>query len=183
MADNENTANDAAFEEMASNAAPAEATGDLEAKLTQLDGELRRANNEVLRAQAEFENFRKRMRREMEEETRYAALPLVSELLPVIDNLERAIQAASQTEGASGLVDGVKLVIMQFDQALAKNGCVKIEALGKEFDPHLHMAVMQEPSNEYPAGTISRELQSGYKMHDRVVRPSQVFVSSGPAAQ
>jgi molecular chaperone GrpE len=175
-----NNPNDAALEAAMSGELPkepAQADEDLETRLAQLDGELRRANNEVLKAQAEFENFRKRMRREMEEESRYAALPLVSELLPVIDNLERAIQSADQA-GAAGMVDGVKMVIGQFDAALAKYGCQKIEALGQEFDPHVHMALSQEPS-EHPSGHVSRVLQSGYKMHDRVVRPAQVFVSTG----
>jgi molecular chaperone GrpE len=155
---------------------------DLETRAAQLEGELKRANNEVLKAQAEFENFRKRMRREMDDASRYASLPLVGELLPVIDNLERAVQAAEQAGSAGGLVDGVRMVIDQFDAALAKNGCAKIEALGQEFDPHLHMAVMQEASEEHAAGKVSRVLQSGYKMHDRVVRPAQVFVSTGPTA-
>lgn len=161
---------------------------DLETRVAELEGELKRASNEVLnkqnealKAQAEFENFRKRMRREMEEESRYAALPLIRELLPVIDNLERAIQAAEQTGASGGLLEGVKLVVQQLDAALAKNGCVKIESLGQEFDPHLHMALLQEPS-EYESGKVSRVMQSGYKMHDRIVRPAQVFVSTGPAS-
>jgi molecular chaperone GrpE len=182
MAD-ETTANDAALEAALNEPqkpqdSSAVGSGDLEQKLAQLDGELRRANNEVLKAQAEFENFRKRMRREMEDESRYAALPLISELLPVIDNLERAVQAAEQAGTTGSLVDGVRMVIAQFDTALAKNGCQKIEALGQEFDPHFHMALMQEAS-DYESGKVSRVMQSGYKLHDRVVRPAQVFVSTG----
>ena len=189
MPDNEPTPNDAAFDALADDGSPTvPISPDADTRVAQLEGELRRANNEVLKGQAEFENFRKRMRREMEEEARYAALPLIKELMPVIDNLERAMQAVSQagaanTAAAGGsLLDGVKLVAMQLDQALAKNGCVKIESLGKEFDPHLHMALMQEASAEYPADTVSREMQSGYKMHDRIVRPAQVLVSTGPNA-
>jgi molecular chaperone GrpE len=182
MADNESTANDAAFEAMAADQPQSpDAEGNLETRLAQLEGDLRRANNEILKSQAEFENFRKRMRRDMEEESRYAALPLIKELLPVIDNLERAMQAAAQTGSSDSLLDGVKLVALQFDQALAKNGCVKIEAQGQEFDPHLHMALMQEPNADVPAGHVSRVMQSGYKMHDRIVRPAQVFVSTGPS--
>lgn len=182
MPDNDTTANDAALEAAfaAETAQQSQASDEtLDMRLAQLDGELRRANNEVLKAQAEFENFRKRMRREMEEESRYASLPLIKELLPVIDNLERATQAAEQTGNAGPLLDGVKMVIGQFDAALAKSGCQKIEALGQEFDPHLHMALMQEPSSEHAAGHVSRVLQSGFKMHDRIVRPAQVFVSTG----
>lgn len=184
MADNDITAtnpNDAALE-AALDTKPHLARGDLETQLAQLEGELQRANNEVLKAQAEMENFRKRMRREMHEEARYAALPLLNELLPAIDNLQRAVEAAEKTGPAGGLVDGVKMVITQLEAALAKTGCVKIEAMGQEFDPHVHMAVMQEASAEVPAGHVSRVLQSGYKMHDRVVRPAQVFVSTGPTS-
>lgn len=174
-----NNPNDEALEAAMSGGQPAQNDEDLDTRLAQLDGELRRANNEVLKAQAEFENFRKRMRREMEEESRYAALPLINELLPVIDNLQRAVEAAEQGGSTGGLLDGVKMVIGQFDAALAKYGCRKIEALGQEFDPHVHMALSQEPCAEHPSGHVSRVLQSGYKMHDRVVRPAQVFVSTG----
>src|SRR5687767_13323772 len=154
MAENDTTAtnpNDAALE-AALDSRPEPARDDLETQLAQLEGELQRANNEVLKAQAEMENFRKRMRREMYEEARYAALPLVNELLPALDNLQRAIEAAEQVGTSGSLVDGVKMVITQLESALAKNGCVKIEALGQEFDPHVHMAVMQEASPEVPAG-------------------------------
>ncbi len=184
MAENEN-ANDAALE-AALDSKPEPlgkaSTQDKSVQIAQLEGELQRANNEVLKAQAETENFRKRMRREMLEELRYAGLPLISEILPVIDNLQRAIDAAEQSGAGGGLVEGVKIVITQLEAALAKSGCLKIEALAQEFDPHVHMAVMQEASAEIPAGHVSRVLQSGYKMHDRVVRPAQVFVSTGPAS-
>lgn len=172
------TTNDAALEAALSE--PANSSGEgVQTRIAELEGELRRTQNEVLKGHAEFENFRKRMRREMEEESRYAALPLITELLPVIDNLERAMQAADQAGSASSLLDGVHMVITQFDAALVKSGCRKIEALGQEFDPHIHMALRQEPSEEYPAGHVCRVLQSGYKLHDRVVRPAQVFVSTG----
>src|SRR5438046_1097678 len=99
MPDNNSTTNDAALEAALSE--PAEPSGgNLDTRIAELEGELRRTQNEVLKGQAEFENFRKRMRREMEEESRYAALPLITELLPVIDNLERATQAAEQSGNA-----------------------------------------------------------------------------------
>jgi molecular chaperone GrpE len=184
MPDENTTANDAALEAAfaaeATMSSPEQAGEDTDARLAQLEGELRRAQNEVLKGHAEFENFRKRMRREMDEESRYAALPLITELLPVIDNLERATQAAEQSGNAGPLLDGVHMVIAQFDAALAKSGCQRIEALGQEFDPHVHMALRQEPSAEHPAGHVCRVLQSGYRLHDRVVRPAQVFVSTGP---
>lgn len=176
----ESHTNDAALEAALSE--PTEPSGsNPDVRIAELEGDLRRTQNEVLKGHAEFENFRKRMRREMEEESRYAALPLITELLPVIDNLERAMQAADQSGSAGALLDGVHMVITQFDAALAKSGCQRIEALGQEFDPHFHMALRQEPSEEHPAGHVCRVLQSGYKLHDRVVRPAQVFVSTGKA--
>lgn len=147
-----------------------------------LQAELKEANERVLRAQAELENYRKRARREMEDERKYAALPLVKDLLPVLDNLQRAIDAAGQSAGSGGLLEGVRLVATQLGGLLEKHACKRIPAVGTTFDPHLHEALAQEASSEHPAGSVSRELQAGYQLHERVVRPAQVFVSTGPPA-
>ena len=154
----------------------------LVAEAARLAEELRQANDRALRSQAELENFRKRMRREMEEERRYASLPLILDLLDVLDNLQRAIEASEQNENASGLREGVKMVAAQLAGLLDKYHCRPLDAVGSAFDPHLHEAVCQEPSDQYAAGFITRVVRTGYRMHDRVVRPSQVFVSAGPAA-
>jgi molecular chaperone GrpE len=153
-----------------------------EEKIGRLETDLREANERVLRAQAELENFRKRSQRELADERRYAVVPLVRDLLPVVDNLERAIEAAKGAEGGQVLLDGVKLVATQLDSVLKQHQCVRIEAVGEPFDPNQHEAIAQEPSNEHPAGTVTRAVQSGYKLYDRVIRPAQVFVSTGPAA-
>jgi molecular chaperone GrpE len=181
-ADNE-SATDAALEAVAEHVtAQSQQNGDQSAaSLARVEADLIRTKMDLLKSQAEFENFRKRIRRDAEEEMRYAALPLIRELLPVMDNLERATDAANQAGTAGGLVDGVKLVMNQFNTALSQQGCVRIEALGAEFDPNLHQALAQEASTEHAAGQVSRVLQAGYKLHDRVVRPAQVFVSTGPA--
>lgn len=150
--------------------------------LAQLQGDLEAARLDVLRAQAELENFRKRMRREQEQELRYAALPLMSDLLPVVDNLERALAAAGQNEAAGGLVDGVRMVAEQLLGVLERHDCRRIAAVGAAFDPHLHQAIAQQPSDEHPAGVVVIEAQAGYQLHDRVVRPAQVIVSLGSAA-
>jgi len=143
---------------------------------SKLQQELSEANEKALRVQAELENYRKRARREMEEERRYALLPFAKDLLTVVDNLERAI--ASGGEGG-GLLDGVKMVSAQLQNVLNQHQCVRIETVGQPFDPNVHQAIAQEPSSEHPAGTVTREAQSGYKLFDRVVRPAQVFVSTG----
>jgi molecular chaperone GrpE len=178
--------------------APREASSQSQANETQpaaelpaselLVDELRRqlaeANDRTLRAQAELENFRKRVRREMEDERRYAALSVIRDLLGVLDNLERAVEAAekSETKGgtSAGLLDGVKMVVQQFSAVLAQHHCRRIEAVGQPFDPNLHEAVGQEPTEQYPPGTVVRELRSGYLLHDRVLRPSQVLISTVP---
>lgn len=151
-----------------------ESSGD---DLAALQKDLVEANERVLRAQAELDNYRKRARREMEEERRYALLPFAKDLLSVVDNLERALGAA-QGDG-SGLLEGVKMVSSQLQNVLSQHHCVRIETVGQPFDPHVHQAIAQEASSEHPAGIVTREAQSGYKLYDRVVRPAQVFVSTG----
>lgn len=176
MSDNENPT-DAAFEELAD----ATIKMDVGRTDTKMEDELKRANLEVLKAQAEFENFRKRMRREMEDDRKFALQPFVTEILPVLDNLDRALEAAEKTESGGGLLAGVKMVATQLQGVLSHHGVKEIPALGTEFDPHLHQALMQEPS-EVPANHVSRVMQRGFSLNNRVIRPAQVFVSSGPAS-
>lgn len=142
--------------------------------------ELDAAKDRALRAQAELDNYRKRARREMEDERRYAQLPLLRDLLPVIDNIGRALQAAEKSPDGAGLLDGVKLVAQQLEGVLARHHCTRIAALHQPFDPHLHEAILQQPSGDYPSGTVLQVTQEGYQLHDRVVRPAQVIVSAAP---
>ena len=152
-----------------------------DARIAQLESDLQEANQRVLRGQAELENYRKRVQREMADERKYAVIPLVRDLLPVVDNLERALVAAQQTSASEEMLDGVKMVAGQLVAALAQHQCVRVDDEGSEFDPNVHQAIGQEPSDKYPAGIVSRSFQSGYKLQDRVIRPAQVFVSTGPA--
>lgn len=152
----------------------------IQAEAEGLRQELEAARDRALRVQAELENYRKRARREMEDERRYAQLPLLRDLLPVIDNMGRALQAAEKTPDGAGLLDGVKLVAQQLDGVLARHDCTRIEALHQPFDPHLHQAILQQPSGDYPSGTVLQVTQEGYQLHDRVVRPAQVIVSAAP---
>jgi molecular chaperone GrpE len=149
-----------------------------EEEMARLRADLEDASDRVLRAQAELDNYRKRARRELEDERRYAALPLLRDLLPVLDDLKRAIEAAEKSPQPGGLVDGVKLVAQGLEAALAKHDCRRIEALGKPFDPAVHEAIGQQPSTEHPSGTVVLVAQDGYVLHDRVVRPAQVMVSA-----
>jgi|SRR5687767_7258109 len=149
-----------------------------DATVDRLEKELAEASDRTLRIQAELENYRKRMRRELEDERRYAIVPLAKDLLVVVDNLERALEAARQAEGGQELLEGVKMVASQLDGVLQQHHCQRIAAVGEPFDPNQHQAIAQEPS-DLPSGTVTRAVQSGYKLYDRVIRPAQVFVSSG----
>jgi molecular chaperone GrpE len=140
--------------------------------------ELAAANDRALRAHAELDNYRRRMRKEMEDERRYAQVPLLSDLLPVLDNVSRAIQAAEKSPDAGGLLAGFKMVAQQLENVLSRHHCQRIDALHKPFDPHLHAAILQQPSSEYPPNTVIQVAQDGYQLHDRVLRPAQVIVST-----
>lgn len=141
--------------------------------------ELADAKKRTQLAQADFENYRKRMEREQQQERKYASMRLLRDLLPVLDNMQRAIEAAEQTEESDSLLEGFKLVAQQLQTMLAQHNCEPIVAVGEPFDPNLHEAVSQMPSEEYPADIVMVETAVGYLLHDRVVRPSQVIVSTG----
>lgn len=134
-----------------------------------------------LRTQAELENYRKRAQKEAAETSRYQAMPIVRELLPALDNLSRAIAAADTTDKAE-LVKGVQMVAAQLDSILAGHSVVPIQAVGQPFDPNLHEAVQQIPSADQPPMTVLDEVERGYMLHDRVVRPSKVLVSTAMPA-
>jgi molecular chaperone GrpE len=149
-------------------------------KLNVLREALRAAEAEVLRGQAELENFRKRARRDMEEERRYASLPLMRDLLPVMDNLQRALAHGAQVNADSEpLLAGVQMVVQELSQTLEKHHCHRIEAAGAPFDPNYHEAIGQQASSEHAAGQVALVVTEGYRLHDRVIRPSQVLVSTG----
>jgi molecular chaperone GrpE len=157
-----------------------EAFADALSDTGQLAAELADANDRALRLQAEMQNLRNRTAREIADERRYAALPMLRELLPVLDNIDRAIEAAQKAGEADNLLEGFRLVRQQLATLLERHECVPIEAEGQPFDPNFHAAILQQPSPDVPAGTVTMVTQTGYKLHDRVVRPAQVIVSSGP---
>jgi molecular chaperone GrpE len=149
---------------------------------TRLANELAVANDRALRLQAEMQNLRSRTSREIADERRYAALPVLRDLLPVVDNIDRAIEAAEKAGEAENLLEGFRLVRQQLMTTLNRHQCEPIAADGLPFDPNFHQAILQQPSSQVPAGHVMMVTQSGYKLHDRVVRPAQVIVSSGPPA-
>jgi molecular chaperone GrpE len=149
----------------------------VEQQLTEALAERDANYDRFLRTQAEFDNYRKRAQREMDEERKFAPLPIVRDLLPVLDNLRRATDAARAANEPSNLVQGIDLVLQQVEQVLARYGVTPIPAVGESFNPHLHEALTQMPSAEHPPMTVLQELERGYKLHDRVVRPGKVIVS------
>lgn len=147
----------------------------------QLAGELAAANDRYLRLQAEMQNLRNRTSREIADERKYAALPILRDLLPVLDNIGRAIEAAEKAGEAENLLAGFRLVRQQLETILSRHECEPISPEGELFDPNFHQAILQQPSADVPANHVTMVTQTGYKLHDRVVRPAQVIVSSGPA--
>lgn len=143
-----------------------------------LRDELQEANDRVLRMQAELDNVRKRHARDGEQQRLYASFDLIRDLLPVLDNLQRAIESAEKNEESGGMLDGVKMVMKHMVATLAQHHCHEINALGEPFDPNYHEAILQQPSTEHAPGTVMGVTQTGYRLHDRVIRPSQVIVAA-----
>lgn len=153
----------------------------------------------VLRLHAEMENLRNRTARELADQRKYGSMALLRDLLPVIDNVDRAIESAQQEEqpegsqsdkpipqaslskNPNGLLEGFQLVRQQLLSILKQHQCLPIDALGKPFDPQLHEAILQQPSEDQPKDYVMMVSQTGYRLYDRVVRASKVIVSSGPA--
>ena len=132
------------------------------------------------RARAELANARKRFQREQERAYASAKADLLVRLLPIVDDFERAFEALPDNPSSATWVDGVRLIEQKLQGLLKQEGVVPIEAAGKEFDPFLHQALTHEPSEEVPEGQVIAEVQTGYQVGDRVLRPSVVRVSAGP---
>jgi molecular chaperone GrpE len=135
------------------------------------------------RTRAEFENYQKRMQREREMERKYAFGPLAESLLPIYDNLDRAVAAAKQAGDSGPLVQGVAMVLTQFLELLKRHGFTRIDAEGKPFDPNLHQAVMQKPAEDVEPNTVVQVIEHGFMNQDRVLRPAKVIVSTNPASR
>ena len=140
------------------------------------DEKIEELTDRVARQMAEFENFRKRTEKEKSQMFEVGAKSIIEKILPVIDNFERGLSAVPEEEKDSPFVDGMDKIYKQLLTELENVGVTPIEALGKEFDPELHNAVMQVDSEEYDSGIVAEELQKGYKYRDSVVRHSMVAV-------
>jgi molecular chaperone GrpE len=150
-------------------------------QVEQLKKERDEYRDQVLRARADFANYQKRAKQQADVDRVYSVGSLAKDLLDPLDNLGRAIDHL-RASGAEGITSGLDMVQKQLLEVLAKHGVEPIAALGEAFDPNLHEALMQQPSAEHPEGTVVGELSKGYRIRDRVLRPSKVAVSSRPAS-
>ena len=156
---------------------------ELKQKVEEKEKELGELRERLLYQQADFENFKKLKAKEKQEVLKFGNETLVKELLPVIDNLERAIQHGCKAEDSKAIVEGVELTLNSFLKVLEKFGVTRVDALEKEFDPNVHEAVAQEARADKAPGTVVTELQKGYIMDGRLLRPSMVTVAKTPEEQ
>jgi molecular chaperone GrpE len=177
------TENQAAPEDSAPETPASEFTP--EEKIAQLETELAEARDKLLRALAEGENQRRRFLREREESLRFAAASFAKELLNVADNLRRALSseaAIAADPAAKGVIEGVEATERELWAIFERHGVKRVEpALGDPFDPHLHQAMYEIETGDYPPGTIAQIMQPGYVMHDRLLRPALVGVAKPPS--
>jgi molecular chaperone GrpE len=146
-----------------------------------LQADLDRFRDMALRAQADFDNFKKRTAREKEEAIKYANNSLLERLIAIVDNFELGLSAARSEGEKSPIYAGMSMVLKQLTDFLAENGLQPIDAEGQKFDPNLHEAIAHEPSPDVAEGVVIRQTRRGYRLKDRLLRPSSVVVSSGPA--
>lgn len=146
-------------------------------EIEQLQAQLDEKENEYLRLRADFDNYRRRVQKDSEAAAKYRSQSLVNDLLPVLDNFERALETSPTTEETKTLLKGVEMVFRMFKQALESEGVKEINPEGETFDPNFHQAVIQEASDSHESGTVIQTLQKGYQLKDRIIRPAMVKVS------
>lgn len=150
--------------------------------LEQVRAEAQKAKDAWLRTAADFDNFRKRARRDLEDARKGGREDLLRALLPVFDNLERAIQSAQRSSDVRAMADGLAMVHRQFVDAVGREGITRLSAVGRAFDPSVHEAIQQVETAEHAPGTIVAEVQPGYMQGDRLVRAAMVVVAKAPSA-
>ncbi len=147
--------------------------------LAEVQAEATRLKDALLRTAADFDNFRKRTRRELEEARRNGREDLLRALLPVFDNLERAIQSAARTSDVKAMTEGLAMVQRQFIDALGREGIARVPTVGRPFDPGVHEAIQQVETGEHDPGTVIAEVQPGYTQGERLLRAAMVVVARG----
>ena len=173
-------------DEDAEDGASAAELAELRERVSTLEGQVAATKDKWLRAVADLENYKKRTKREMDDQSLRTSKSLLTGFLPVVDNLERALEVAEPTaagasdenaENVRNLIQGLKMVRQEFLGALSRNGIEAIDSIGQTFDPSLHDALQQLDSPDHAPGVIIREFEKGYKMNDRLLRPARVIVA------
>lgn len=149
----------------------------LQVELEKLKNEVSEQQQRALRAQADFDNFRRRTLKEKEELAKYASSKLITELLPVVDNFERALAATEETPEFESFSKGVSMIFRQLETVLGAEGLTAMNSVGQPFNPEFHQAIMQVESDEYEEGIVVEEVQKGFMLKDKVLRPAMVKVS------
>lgn len=147
-------------------------------ELARLKTEVEETQQRFVRAQADFDNFRRRTQKEKEELAKYASMKLVTELVPVIDNFERAMATVPEGTESESFSKGIQMIFRQLETVLNNEGLTAMDTVGQPFNPEFHQAIMQVESDEYEEGTVVEEVQKGYMLKDKVLRPAMVKVSS-----
>ncbi|MBH5318153.1 nucleotide exchange factor GrpE [Paenibacillus sp. GSMTC-2017] len=150
----------------------------IDSRYEELVKQVEEQQQRYLRAQADFDNFRRRTLKEKEELGQYASMKLIGQLLPIVDNFERAIAASSANNDFESLAKGVDMIFRQLSQTLEQEGLKPMEVVGEPFNPEFHQAIMQVESDEHEEGIVVEEVQKGYILKDKVLRPAMVKVSS-----
>jgi molecular chaperone GrpE len=159
--------------------APGEAAGTIEAVTAERD----QIRDQLLRTAADFDNYRKRTRRDVEDAKIRGRDEAVKDILPVFDNLERAVAAASSAQTIESVVEGVKMVLKLFEDTCERMGLTRVKTLGERFDPAVHEAIQQQETDAHPPGTILAEIMPGYMVGTRLLRAAMVVVARKPAAK
>ncbi|WP_280768516.1 nucleotide exchange factor GrpE [Salipaludibacillus daqingensis] len=144
----------------------------------ELEQKLEETTNRMLRLQADYDNFRRRTQQEKESAAKYRSQSLAESLLPALDNFERGMKIDAQSDETKSLLQGMEMVYRQMKEALKNEGIEAIDSVGQPFDPHVHQAVMQVESDEYEPNVVVEEMQKGYMLKDRVIRPAMVKVNA-----
>lgn len=182
--ENSNENSDSPGLQGADGAGPAVAGDPAEApsELALITAERDKLKDQLLRTMADFDNFRKRARRDAEDSLRRGREDSLRDVLPIVDNLERAVEASRGATDVAAVISGIEMVLRSFDDVAARMGVTRVEAAGERFDPTLHDAIQQVESADHPPGTVLTVVVSGYRIGERLLRPAMVVVAKAPSA-
>jgi molecular chaperone GrpE len=174
-------ADDKKAKERSTSSAPAPEQPDAVDEMASMQADLERFRDLAMRSQADFENYKKRCAREKDDAIKYANKNLLEKLVSIVDHFELGLEAARDAGEKSPIFSGMSLVLKQLQDFLVENGLQPIDAVGQKFDPNLHEAIAHQPSDKVPEEHVISQTRRGYRFKDRLLRPSTVIVSSGPA--